>query len=379
MTTRDARGEAIMRTIAGLLLVTALLVPAAVVGAQEPPPYSGGGAAQGNDQGTQSADTAQDPAAASADYFHQELSPYGQWVDRGGYGMVWMPSVAAGWRPYTTGHWANTDQGWAWVADEDWGWAPFHYGRWYYDADYNAWGWVPGTVWAPSWVSWREGEGYLGWAPLPPAVGFSDGVVEIGAVEIAPRFYTVVGERDFLAPHVGAVLLRGTASDGIVPRTENITHYGLSNGRILSGGVSTQRIAQVTGHPVPRTTVASLSGSGGRKGAFYQPAVVTRAAKASRAEFGRALHTQVAAVRRSSSFQRVAADTRRSNQNRQVGTPRSTRGPGSATGTSRTGTGGARGGQANGPKPATPGGTTAKPAAKPAPAPAKPKDKKPPL
>src|SRR6185369_4273322 len=30
------------------------------------------------------------------------------------------------------------------------------------------WCWVPGTEWAPSWVDWRYGEGFVGWAPLPP-------------------------------------------------------------------------------------------------------------------------------------------------------------------------------------------------------------------
>jgi hypothetical protein len=27
---------------------------------------------------------------------------------------------------------------------------------------------VPGIEWAPAWVSWRVGGGYVGWAPLPP-------------------------------------------------------------------------------------------------------------------------------------------------------------------------------------------------------------------
>src|SRR5258707_11541000 len=85
---------------------------------------------------------------ASISYFHEQLSPYGRWVERDGYGEVWVPYVSARWRPYTTGHWVYTDQGWAWVADESWGWAPFHYGRWFY-AD-GGWGWVPGTVWAPA-------------------------------------------------------------------------------------------------------------------------------------------------------------------------------------------------------------------------------------
>ena len=32
----------------------------------------------------------------------------------------------------------------------------------------NFWIWVPGIEWAPTWVTWRVGGGYIGWAPLPP-------------------------------------------------------------------------------------------------------------------------------------------------------------------------------------------------------------------
>ena len=62
----------------------------------------------------------------------------------------------------------HTDYGWSYESDWEWGWAPFHYGRWYLDQGYG-WVWIPGSAWAPAWVSWRYGGGYVGWAPLPPA------------------------------------------------------------------------------------------------------------------------------------------------------------------------------------------------------------------
>jgi hypothetical protein len=34
--------------------------------------------------------------------------------------------------------------------------------------DGTGWVWVPGYTWAPAWVSWREGDDDVGWAPLPP-------------------------------------------------------------------------------------------------------------------------------------------------------------------------------------------------------------------
>jgi hypothetical protein len=224
--------------------------------------------------------TGGDPGTASISYFHEQLSPYGRWVERDGYGEVWVPYVAAGWRPYTTGHWVYTDQGWAWVADESWGWAPFHYGRWFY-AD-GGWGWVPGTVWAPAWVAWRHGGGYVGWAALPPAVGFSFGVgVVLGGVNldvaIAPSYYSFVGERAILEPRLSTVIVAPGRNVTIIKNTTNITNYTVVNNRVVNNGVSVQRIQQVTGRPVPRVSTAQQVG-------LYQPPVIARAAQVTKAE-----------------------------------------------------------------------------------------------
>jgi Family of unknown function (DUF6600) len=305
-----------MRTtrIATLLLLGGLIA-AGSARSQEPPPYQGGEQAQQGDEqappdGGQPGEAAApaDPAVAGVEYFHAQLSPYGQWVERDGYGFVWVPRVHPGWRPYTTGHWIYTDQGWAWVADEPWGWAAFHYGRWFYDPEIG-WAWVPGTVWAPAWVAWRHGGGYLGWAPLGPAVGFSAGVgLSFGGVVISAGFFTFVGERDILAPRVATVILPSTRNVTIVNNTTNITNYTVVNNRVVNNGVSVERIQQVTGRPVPRVQVAALASasSGGHPGAFYQPPVVARAARVSHAEFGKALPAQVAVEQKSRAFSRSA-------------------------------------------------------------------------
>jgi len=100
--------------------------------------------------------------------FYEPLGAYGTWVQVSDYGRCWRPAYVEGtWQPYATGHWEWTDQGWYWVSDEPWAWATYHYGRWVWDP-YYGWLWAPDTVWAPSWVAWREGGGYCGWAPLPP-------------------------------------------------------------------------------------------------------------------------------------------------------------------------------------------------------------------
>ena len=107
--------------------------------------------------------------------FYDGLSPYGQWVNYGTYGYVWIPNAGPNFVPYSTaGHWIYTDYGWTWASDYDWGWAPFHYGRWTYDS-YYGWMWIPGTEWAPAWVAWRNCDGYYGWAPLCPGIDISVG------------------------------------------------------------------------------------------------------------------------------------------------------------------------------------------------------------
>src|SRR6266850_1038206 len=114
-------------------------------------------------------------APADVNYFYNDLSPYGTWVELAGVGWCWQPRVVLinhGWRPYCDGgHWLNSDCGWYWQYDYSWGWAPFHYGRWQMH-NRCGWVWVPDTVWAPSWVVWRFSGDRCGWAPLPLHAGF---------------------------------------------------------------------------------------------------------------------------------------------------------------------------------------------------------------
>ena len=119
------------------------------------------------------------PAAGDYNVFYDSLAPYGNWLDVDGYGLCWQPTVVVinpTWRPYCHGgRWLYTDCGWYWMSSYSWGWAPFHYGRWFCHAR-RGWCWAPGNVWGPSWVTWRYGGNYCGWAPLPPAAGFTAGI-----------------------------------------------------------------------------------------------------------------------------------------------------------------------------------------------------------
>jgi uncharacterized protein DUF6600 len=149
-----------MRSLAALVAI-ALLVPAARADDWEED-YSGG-------PGYDVSVDVNGSGGATFESFQQPLAPYGEWVGMAGYGQVWRPRVAPGWRPYYYGRWEWTSEGWLWVSDEPYGWAVYHYGRWAHDP-YYGWIWVPGYEWAPAWVSWRTSGDVVGWAPLSPGL-----------------------------------------------------------------------------------------------------------------------------------------------------------------------------------------------------------------
>jgi hypothetical protein len=220
------------------------------------------------------------------DFFYSNLAPYGYWVNRPSYGWAFVPRhIRHGWRPYSAGRWAYTDYGWTWVSSEPYGWATYHYGRWDLDPDYG-WSWIPGTDWGPAWVSWQEGDGYCGWAPLPPAVGWSAGVGFGGfnlGVGIDPGWYSFVPERSFLAVNVGGFIVPQNRNVEIFRNTTNITNFRDVNGRVFNGGLSVQRAAQVTGQPVRQLQLANASDPrvarvSGNSVAMFRPASVVRQA-----------------------------------------------------------------------------------------------------
>ncbi|HAN30090.1 MAG TPA: hypothetical protein DCQ06_00695, partial [Myxococcales bacterium] len=99
-----------------------------------------------------------------------ELSAHGRWIWHRVHGWAWYPYAnrQRGWRPYYIGYWDHTSYGWTWVSQEAWGSTPYHYGRWFWSRRHNAWLWKPGYEWAPAWVNWRRGNGYVGWSPMGP-------------------------------------------------------------------------------------------------------------------------------------------------------------------------------------------------------------------
>lgn len=182
---------------------------------------------------------------ASISAFQGQLSPYGDWFDRAGVGLVWRPNpyiVGSDFVPYATGgQWLYTDYGWSFESGFDWGWAPFHYGRWYLDPVYG-WCWVPGSVWGPAWVDWRYGDGLVGWAPLPP-LGIS---ISIG---VASSRFVFVDQRSFVSPDMHRHLVYARRSPELWGRTRPVNRVIVHAGVRLPAGPAPQVIAPAS--PVP--------------------------------------------------------------------------------------------------------------------------------
>jgi hypothetical protein len=225
-------------------------------------------------------------SAYDIDFFYNELAPYGEWFQEPTYGWVWHPvGMAPGWRPYTLGHWVYTNEsGWTWVSDLDWGWACFHYGRWWLN-DNLGWVWIPGRVWGPAWCAWRYGDGWIGWAPLPPSVAWSDGV-GIGFSAhwdnlIGHREWVFVHDRDFLRPHLRDYLEHSVHNVNIIGHTNDVTRLDYDHGRIMNHSFDRERIERFVGHPVRRYALRDMRDldewrhgrGGGREVRMFRPRI----------------------------------------------------------------------------------------------------------
>ncbi len=122
---------------------------------------------------------------------------------------VWKPSTdlavvtVAGetpvYVPYSNGQWINTDAGWYFKAPTPVEETVSHYGRWV-NTPTAGWLWVPGRVWAPAWVDWKQNDTYVSWAPLPPSVYVINDVMSVPVID--DNNYIIVDRKYFLEPTV---------------------------------------------------------------------------------------------------------------------------------------------------------------------------------
>jgi hypothetical protein len=246
--------------------------------------------------------TETDEDLLTVDYkqFYDELSPHGEWVqvsaedlgldlkksegessslmndllgiknayaDDVNFGMffVWKPSpdlavtVTAGepavYTPYTNGQWVNTNDGWYFKAPTPYEETTCHYGRWAYSPALG-WVWLPGRVWAPAWVEWRENDNYIAWAPVPPSVYIVNNVLT--PVHVGYDRYIIVDKRHFMEPSIykykykenknKIMIEEMTKVDGVMIKKKTVINKGLDPGgieKVTGKKIETEKINKV--------------------------------------------------------------------------------------------------------------------------------------
>jgi len=228
--------------------------------------------------------------------FYDELEPYGRWVDCS-YGDCWVPErVSRDWQPYSNGEWVYTEYGWTWVSYDPWGDDPYHYGTWVYTDRYG-WVWIPGTVWAPAWVTWTYNDNYVGWAPLPPSIVFGSSGYSGRAIRMRPTQYVFVPTNRFVGTNVASVRIAPQRSATIFSQTTPVTRFGVSGGIVRNMAIPVETIQRATRTPIqtrsirdaktaPRPVTEWMRGDR-RQVSIVAPARDVRQAIASRPQGGR--------------------------------------------------------------------------------------------
>jgi len=199
--------------------------------------------------------------------FYEQLAPYGRWMDVSGYGYCWRPTLTtARWKPYVDGCWVWSSMGWTWQSNEPFGWATYHYGRWM-NLSRHGWVWVPGSEWAPAWVSWRQSRDHVGWAPLPPDRGSISGVYRDCDTQynLGPSSYTFITTNHFVQPSYTTYCAPVMQNTTIFQSSVNVTQIVRCDDQPRRGmfqhhgGPPRAQMERDCARPVPQIQVQSIA------------------------------------------------------------------------------------------------------------------------
>jgi len=190
-------------------------------------------------------------ASVSFQLFFDELQPHGVWVQHARYQYVFCPtSVDTNWRPYTHGRWLYVEgRGWYFASDEPFAWATYHYGRWFADRDLG-WCWVPGTKWAPAWVSWRRSDTVVGWAPLPPEEdGYAINVV-VRERDLPEAYWVFVPTEHFIEPDLSVSIVIGSQQPEYYTETQFLGPVAVEGDVVVNNVIDVTYIEQTINQQV---------------------------------------------------------------------------------------------------------------------------------
>ncbi len=218
--------------------------------------------------------------SVSISFFYDELRPHGDWITVKSYGHCWRPrGIDRSWQPYLNGEWLYTEIGWTWVSSDPWGGDPYHYGTWAWSSVYG-WVWIPGTIWAPAWVTWYVGDSDIGWAPVPPSFNVGISGYLGPPVTVSRSSYIFVPATQFVGVNVGTVRLPAARNAALLARARPVTRFAASGGVLTSGGPTIAQVERATQRKIARVSVGDArtkavplaDGFRGRRGNVIAPA-----------------------------------------------------------------------------------------------------------
>jgi hypothetical protein len=189
--------------------------------------------------------------SVSFQLFFDQLEPHGVWVRHAKYQYVFCPTgLDATWRPYTEGRWLYLeDHGWYFASDEPFAWATYHYGRWFADKTLG-WCWVPGTKWAPAWVSWRRSNDVVGWAPLPPENDGYAVAIEVSRRELPEGYWVFVPTTQFVEPDLSVNIIIGSDQPDYYAQTEFLGPVTVEGDLVINNVIDVTYIEQTINQQV---------------------------------------------------------------------------------------------------------------------------------
>jgi hypothetical protein len=149
--------------------------------------------------------------------------------------------------PYTNGQWVNTDAGWYFKAPTDYEETTSHYGRWV-NSPAQGWVWMPGRVWSPAWVDWREDDNNIAWTPLPPSSYIVNNFIT--PPQIVENNYIVVERKYFVEPDIYKYMYKENKNKIMIKEMRRIDGVMVVNKTIINKGPDVTIIRQVTNQPI---------------------------------------------------------------------------------------------------------------------------------
>jgi hypothetical protein len=115
-------------------------------------------------------------------------------------------------------------------------------------------------------VAWRTGGGYIGWAPLPPQIGWRAGIgLEFGkfSIDLIPaQRWIFVRDRNFLASEIHRNIIIAPRNVTVIKITKNVTRIVPVDGRIVDRSISVRDVERTTGKRVQVVRVKEVGKAG---------------------------------------------------------------------------------------------------------------------